>query len=116
MRNTQENQLLDDLKSGKPRAIDNLYNFYYEFLLSAAYRILRNEFEAEEAVQCTFIKFWENKLYNNAHSSLKKFLYGIVYNTSVERLKHQARMQKRECGLCIIRVYKLIIGLLKLGI
>lgn len=49
---------------------------------------------AEDIVQNSFIKLWENRQSVSGSVSLKKYLYKIIYNSSLDLLKHEKVKEK----------------------
>ncbi|MDQ0359770.1 RNA polymerase sigma factor [Breznakia pachnodae] len=71
------------LKNGDRKAFDYIYNYYKDSIYYFALTLLRNEADAEETVQETFIKVIENinKLKNDA--SFHSWIFTIAFNHSL---------------------------------
>lgn len=71
------------LKNGDRKAFDFIYNYYKDSIYYFALTLLRNEADAEETVQETFIKVIENinKLKNDA--SFHSWIFTIAFNHSL---------------------------------
>ena len=64
-------------------------------LLAVARRILRNDADAEDALQEAFISGWRARDKFDGRSSLDTWMHRIVVNTSVNRLKQRSAQTKR---------------------
>lgn len=62
---------------------------YYPRLCLYAFRILRNQGEAEDIVQNVFISFWDNQVTVQDIEAIKPFLYRSVYNACMNHIRHQ---------------------------
>ena len=62
---------------------------YYPRLCLYAFRILRNQGEAEDIVQNVFISFWDNQVTVQDTEAIKSFLYRSVYNACMNYIRHQ---------------------------
>lgn len=54
-------ELVQALKRGEARALDNMYDKYWEHLLAISYKFLKDKDHAEEVVQEVFIALWNRK-------------------------------------------------------
>ncbi|SDL58574.1 RNA polymerase sigma-70 factor, ECF subfamily [Siphonobacter aquaeclarae] len=79
---------LEALRQGDERAFETLFRKHYEALCRYANGILQDYDEAEEIVQQTFVKIWEQREDLYIEFSLKAYLYRAVHNHSLNRLKH----------------------------
>lgn len=87
--------LLEQLKGGSPEAFDAFYKKYRHWLKLVALTVLQDEMEAQDLVQDFFIDFWQKKLYENIHVSVKSFLYMSIRNKSLNKLEHNAVVKRR---------------------
>lgn len=62
---------------------------YFKSLHAYAYTIVNDETVAEEIVQQVFFKMWEKKDQIKIEVSLTAYLYKMVYNHSLNHLKHE---------------------------
>lgn len=53
--------LVENLRSGNPRAIEEIYDRYWKQLLAVAYGILKDKDDAQEIVQSVFIRLWDRR-------------------------------------------------------
>ncbi len=88
-----ENQVKDTeviaaWKVGDTKIVEMLFKTYYHPLVNYCRTIVRDEAEAEDIVQQTFVRFWEKRAVLEVHTSLRSMLYQSVHNASLNRIKH----------------------------
>jgi len=76
-----------DLKSGNAKVFEVLFKQWYELLCRYAHSMLHNQEEAEDIVQKTFCKLWEHHAKLEIHTSMKSYLYRMVHNACLNRIK-----------------------------
>lgn len=69
-----------DLKQGKVKAFDDLFNKYSKRLYNFAVKYLRSEEEAEEVVQEVFLYVWDKKEKLKPDYSFNAYIFTIAYN------------------------------------
>lgn len=79
---------------GDEAAFKALFTEHYKGMYSYACIILKDEVEAEEIVQNVFVRLWEKQNSLHIETSLKAYLYRIVYNDCMNRIKHKAVVLK----------------------
>lgn len=84
----REKELLRRIKSGDEKAFEQLFKSYYAMLCVYAYELVRSHDLAEEVVQETLIRIWENRNRLTIRSSIKSYLYQSVHNHCINTLKH----------------------------
>jgi len=77
-------------------AFEQLFKKHFKRLHAYAFTILRDEIEAEEAVQQVFFKLWERNVRKDSPGenlsltgSVSAYLYRAVHNESLNYIKHQ---------------------------
>ena len=86
-----------ELKVGNTKAYEVLFKQWYEPLCRYAYSILRNQEDAEDIVQKIFCKLWEQGEKMEINISIKSYLYKMVHNASLNRIKQlQMRSEHHE--------------------
>ena len=70
-------------------AFEQLFKSHFKRLYAYAFTILKDETLAGEIVQNTFYKIWEKKGRVEIQTSVSAYLYRMVYNDSLNYLKHQ---------------------------
>ena len=84
---------IDRIIGGDSNAFAVLVDRYKDFVFTLAIRMVKNREEAEEVSQDTFIKTFNSLHKFNGDSKFSTWLYKIVYNTCLDRLKKQKREQ-----------------------
>ena len=77
------------LRDGNHLAYEELFDKWYEPLCRYAYSILRNMDDAEDVVQKTFCKLWDQRETLNIQSSINSYLYRIVHNDCLNTVHQQ---------------------------
>lgn len=75
---------------------ESTFKEYFQALYGYACMLLRDEEEAEEIVQTVFLKLWEKRESINIESSIKAYLYQMVYRDSMNHIRHQKVKQKHQ--------------------
>jgi len=83
------NQEIDiaDIRAGNAKAFESLFKQWYEPLCRYACAILHNAEEAEDIAQKTFCKLWDQREKVEIHTSVKSYLYRMVHNACLNRIK-----------------------------
>lgn len=79
--------LIEDLRSGGDLALNELMQRHREPLFHFAFRYLRDESAARDAVQETFVRAYFNATTFKPQSSVKTWLYTITANLCRDRLR-----------------------------
>ncbi len=98
-----DQSLLIALQQGDQRAFDDLFRLWYAPLCRYAARVLDSDMdEAEDVVQQTFIKLWEQRETLAVTHSIKAYLYKMVHNRSLNRLRDaQTRRRHAENSVAL---------------
>lgn len=91
--NLVEKVLVSKLKTGDYSAFSNIFTAYYSDLILFAFRFTRDMDNAEELVQETFVRLWEEHETLNISVSLKSYLLKTVQNRCLDWLRHKKVMQ-----------------------
>ena len=75
-----DQKLYDDLRRGKEYAFAAVFDRYHRLLYTIAYRFLKSEEEAEDAVQFLFMKLWEQRETFSFESGIRSLLFTILKN------------------------------------
>jgi RNA polymerase sigma-70 factor (family 1) len=89
-----DNELVERLQKGDVEAFDLLYEKYSGKLYSFSLKYLRSVEEAEELVQSTFLKIWENHKQLDKDLSFKSYLFTISYNDICKFFRKRNYMQQ----------------------
>ncbi len=74
-------------RRGDDRALGRLIEHYKSYVYTLAYRVVRDSHEAEDVAQETFIKVVSNLRRFRGDAKFSVWLYRVVYNTAINRLK-----------------------------
>lgn len=82
-------RLCMELQQGKEEAFAKAFTQYNRLLYALAYRFLKSGEEAEDAVQFTFMKLWEDRKRLDFRSGVRSLLYTIMKNYVLNELRHR---------------------------
>lgn len=85
--NPESKQLVRRVKAGDTGAFQQLIEKYQHLAFTVAFNIVKNREDAEEVVSDAFIKVYKNIVQHNEDSKFSSWLYKIVYNTALSRLR-----------------------------
>lgn len=83
----RERELVQRALRGDLRAYAALINGYEERLFYTAYRILHNREDAEDCLQESLVKAWEERSGLRDPMAFKSWLYRVLSNTALDRLR-----------------------------
>jgi RNA polymerase sigma-70 factor (ECF subfamily) len=90
---TNDQNLLAAMQQGEQSAFDTLFRVYYAPLCRYACTLTDGNLDdAEDIVQQVFIKFWDQRALMEIQWSVKAYLYKMVYNRCLNRIR-DARTQ-----------------------
>lgn len=92
--NQHINQLLERCKKSDQNAQMQIYKGYYKAMYNAAFRILRDEFEAEDIMQEAFLTAFTKLDTFKAEVTFGAWLKRIVINKSLTQLKKNNRYEE----------------------
>ena len=81
--------LVKESLNGNKRAFEEIVEKYYKIIFRLAYRILRDNDDAEEITQSTFVKAYENLGSYNSKFKFFSWLYRITVNESLNFSKRK---------------------------
>lgn len=84
-----EKLLIERLKSGDPDSFSDIFSVYYKDLVFYSYSIIRDLSSAEDVVQDTFIKLWEDREKLIITVSLKSYLLKSIQNRCIDWHRHK---------------------------
>lgn len=87
----QERQLIDGLKSGSERSFEELVRTHGGAMLAVARRILRNDEDAQDALQDAFLQVHRAIGTFRGESSLATWLHRIARNSALLRIRRASR-------------------------
>ncbi len=84
-----ERALISRLKTGDPIAFSSIFSAYYKDLVVFAFRFTKDVSSAEEIVQDTFVKLWEECGSVNINVSIKSYLLKTIQNKYIDWCRHE---------------------------
>jgi RNA polymerase sigma-70 factor (family 1) len=84
-----EQFLIEKLKSGDPDSFSNVFSTYYKDLVFFAFSFTHELSCAEDIVQDTFVKLWEDHEKLNVTVSLKSILLKTIQNKCIDWHRHK---------------------------
>jgi len=84
---TPEGELLARIRQGDENACDECIRMHAENVYRVALRLMRNEAEAEDVMQDTFLNAFKGIDKFDGRASLRTWLYRIAYNAAMMRLR-----------------------------
>ncbi len=94
--NIKEKQILEELQKGDESGFRRLFDLYYKPLTVFALKYIDSIDEAEDLVQDTFIRFWNNKSFNTISTSFKAYLFQAVKNNCFNSILKNSRFKFEE--------------------
>jgi len=92
-------RLIRLIRSGDHEAFGVLFNHFYAPLCSYALSILKYPETAQEVVQETFIRLWENRQQLSIETSIRAYLYRSVHNNCITYVRSLAVSSRRNKAL-----------------
>ncbi|HWJ90750.1 MAG TPA: RNA polymerase sigma-70 factor [Flavisolibacter sp.] len=94
-----DHEALHALLEGREDGLDHFFQAYYSHLTYFAYKLVHDEFLAEEIAAEAFVKLWNNRDRLSMEGSIKAWLYNTVRNASIDHLRKVKRLRVAESGL-----------------
>ncbi len=92
----QDAALLKQVAAGDMSACRTLVDEHLKKMLGLAYRMLGDVTEAEDVSQDAFLKLWRQAPTWRPEAQIKVWLYRVVYNLSIDRLRKSKRLSNAE--------------------
>lgn len=93
---TDNDELLRKLSEGNESAFASIFDQYHRLLYSLAYRYFKSTANAEDAVQYTFMRLWEQHATFDYSSGVRSLLFTILKNYILNELRHQKIVYEKE--------------------
>jgi RNA polymerase sigma-70 factor (ECF subfamily) len=88
IRNLADEEVMQLVQGGSPRAFELLYDRHGGAAFSLAYRMVGNRVTAEDITQEAFLSIWRSRLrYDQARGSVRTWVLGIVHNRAIDQLR-----------------------------
>lgn len=84
-----DQKLYAELRKGSEHAFVTVFERYNRLLYALAYRYFMSGEEAEDAVQYTFMKLWEQRSSFEFQSGIRSLLFTILKNYIMNELRHR---------------------------
>jgi|WetSurMetagenome_2_1015567.scaffolds.fasta_scaffold00436_12 RNA polymerase sigma-70 factor (family 1) len=88
-----EKVLISKFKVGDSIAFSDIFTAYYKDLVMFAARFFNNLNDAEEIVQDTFVKLWEDREIIDINVSLRSYLLKTIQNKCIDWYRHKRIIQ-----------------------
>jgi RNA polymerase sigma-70 factor (ECF subfamily) len=96
LRNLADEEVMQLVQSGSPRAFELLYDRHGGAAFSLAYRMIGNRVGAEDITQEAFLSIWRSRLrYDQARGSVRTWVLGIVHNRAIDALRRSLVHDRR---------------------
>ncbi|MCK5170979.1 MAG: sigma-70 family RNA polymerase sigma factor [Bacteroidales bacterium] len=96
MHNISDNNLIQKIKLGNKNAFDRLFFRYYKPLYRFALHFCNNSTIAEESIQKTFIKIWQNNTNFFPDDNIGKILFVCTKNSIIDEIRKEDTRKKYE--------------------
>ena len=83
-----DDELLILLQKGNERAFTAIYERYHKLLFVVAYKYLKDNDSAKDAVQQIFLKLWESRTLFNISINLRNYLYTMLKNHLLNEIRN----------------------------
>lgn len=103
-----EREIVNLLGNGDKKAITLLYENYADALYGVIKKIITDDDIAQDVLQESFVKIWRySKKYDSSKAKLFTWLYRIVYNTSIDKVRSLKNRTGKEVQIETSTVYKI---------
>lgn len=90
--------LIKGLKKNEEHSFRKIYDKYHQSVYGIAFKYLKNDSLAEDAVHDIFIKLWEYRKKLNEQQSLKGFLFTSTKNHVLNMIRDRRRDEEKNRG------------------
>ena len=96
IRNLADEEVMQLVGEGDPRAFELLYDRHGGAAFSLAYRMVGDRVMAEDVSQEAFLSIWRSRMrYDPARGSVRTWVLGIVHNRTIDALRRGASYERR---------------------
>jgi RNA polymerase sigma-70 factor (ECF subfamily) len=96
IRNLADEEVMQLVGDGDPRAFELLYDRHGGAAFSLAYRMVGSRGMAEDITQEAFLSIWRSRMrYDAARGSVRTWVLGIVHNRTIDALRRGAAHERR---------------------
>jgi RNA polymerase sigma-70 factor (ECF subfamily) len=88
IRNLADEEAMQLVGEGNPRAFELIYDRHGGAAFSLAFRMVGNRVAAEDIIQEAFLSIWRSRLrYDQSRGSVRTWVLGIVHNRAIDALR-----------------------------
>jgi RNA polymerase sigma-70 factor (ECF subfamily) len=96
LRNLADEEVMQLVGDGEPRAFELLYDRHGGAAFSLAYRMVGKRVTAEDITQEAFLSIWRSRMrYDPSRGSVRTWVLGIVHNRAIDALRRGAVHDRR---------------------
>src|ERR671927_1371915 len=100
IRNLADEEMMQLIQAGNPRAFELLYDRHGGAAFSLAYRMTGNRTAAEDVAQEAFLSIWRSRLrYQPERGSVRTWVLGIVHNRAIDALRRNLVHERRRSAV-----------------
>jgi RNA polymerase sigma-70 factor, ECF subfamily len=100
IRNLADEEVMQLVQDGNPRAFELLYDRHGGAAFSLAYRMVGNRTAAEDISQEAFLSIWRSRLrYRRERGSVRTWVLGIVHHRAIDALRRNVVHDRRRAGV-----------------
>lgn len=96
MKNLTDIEIIESIKKGNTADFSLLINRYKDRAFNLLKRLLKNEMDAEEALQDSFLKTYNSINSFRYEAQFSTWFYKIVYNTALTKINSKRRRIEKE--------------------
>jgi RNA polymerase sigma-70 factor, ECF subfamily len=97
IRNLADEEAMQLVGEGNPRAFELIYDRHGGAAFSLAYRMVGKRVAAEDIVQEAFLSIWRSRMrYDRSRGSVRTWVLGIVHNRAIDSLRRGATHERRQ--------------------
>jgi RNA polymerase sigma-70 factor (ECF subfamily) len=96
IRNLADEEVMQLVGEGNPRAFELLFDRHGGAAFSLAYRMVGDRVAAEDISQEAFLSIWRSRMrYDSGRGSVRTWVLGIVHNRAIDALRRGASYERR---------------------
>jgi RNA polymerase sigma-70 factor, ECF subfamily len=97
IRNLADEEVMQLVADGNPRAFELIYDRHGGAAFSLAYRMVGNRVTAEDTTQEAFLSIWRSRVrYDRSRGSVRTWVLGIVHHRAIDALRRGGVHDRRQ--------------------